>query len=116
MLASCGDDKSVRIWQRGGEKYAPFLAVELTRTLFSVSWSKTNGLIATCGSDNAITILNVNTDTSTIEVLKTIDAPHGAFDVNSVSWCPLENFSHLLASGGDDGCIKIHSVTRRALI
>ncbi|KAJ3005867.1 UNVERIFIED_CONTAM: hypothetical protein HDU68_004375, partial [Siphonaria sp. JEL0065] len=44
-----------------------------------------------------------------LKLVKEIPNAHGDFDVNSVRWCPLEKYSHLLVSGGDDSNVKIWS-------
>lgn len=42
-------------------------------------------------------------------IARVLDA-HGVSDVNSVSWCPTSTGEGLLASGGDDGLVKVWNV------
>jgi WD40 repeat protein len=46
----------------------------------------------------------------TIEIKSQMPDAHGVSDVNSVSWCPTEVGEGLLASGGDDGLVKVWRV------
>jgi WD40 repeat protein len=104
MFASCSDDSTVRLFQLNSQdQYENFQTIELKQTLYSISWSKINGMIVTCGSSNSITFINED-----FKVCGSIDEPHGSNDVNCVVWCNVEGYGHLLASGGDDCNVKIH--------
>ncbi|KAJ3341689.1 cytosolic iron-sulfur protein assembly [Gonapodya sp. JEL0774] len=89
-----------------------------TRPVYSVSWSKNveNGCVATGGGDNAVHIYTVDPSTSKLLPTAHLTHPHGAFDVNCVAWndaagktgeADKEGKRWLLASGGDDGVVRI---------
>nr|AGJ93100.1 cytosolic Fe-S cluster assembling factor Cia1 [Mastigamoeba balamuthi] len=70
-----------------------------TRPVFSVSWSKSHGLIATGCGDDSIRLF--------VEVFKQgliVEKAHNA-DVNCVAWNP--RVPSMLASCGDDNVVKI---------
>ena len=109
------DDKSVRLWkceeERVGARKDPkwnqscVILEHHSRTIFSVSWSKVHGYIATVGGDNVIKILKE--ENGQLQVVCEASLPLGGNEVNSIAWCPLEANANLLATGGDDGLIRI---------
>ncbi|EGF77700.1 hypothetical protein BATDEDRAFT_20611 [Batrachochytrium dendrobatidis JAM81] len=126
MIASVSDDKSLRVWKQDPmtKKYQPYITSlnHHDRTIYSVSWSKHHGLIATASGDNTICVSsiqpknNINQDMdpkhpdlcdATIVKLTTLVNAHGLNDINSVVWCPIEGFQNYLASAGDDGIVRI---------
>lgn len=69
-------------------------------------------MIAVCGSNNAITLIDFKSADGSAQVILTIQNPHGIFDVNSVAWCPMKASGNLLASCGDDNEIHVHSINK----
>ena len=129
-VVSVSDDLSIKIWKKeeksestGGalsilswsRKVAQWTCVSTlenahSRCIYSVSWSKVNGLIATASGDNSIKIFKYLPDENRLELLHTINEAHSQFDVNCVRWCPLESNGTLLASCGDDDLIRIWDI------
>ena len=127
FLFTVGDDLSLKIWKRNhhieGKKYENYLTVENlhSRTIYSVAINLP--LIATCGADNTICIselIEENNQSDPISentlkrhklnIIDKISDAHGYRDINCVSWCKVEGYTHYLASCGDDGLVKIWSV------
>ncbi|KAJ3052476.1 hypothetical protein HK097_006210 [Rhizophlyctis rosea] len=123
-LASAGDDKSLRFWRRqppdtssGAYRRDPKWVSSATipnhhsRTIYSVSWSKLNDLVATCGGDDAVKIVEVATSqdgsSTQTRVAAEVVRAHGQADVNCVRWCPLREYADLLATAGDDGVVRV---------
>jgi len=125
---SVSDDLSLKIWvkelskensnsswSRTGYSWKCVLTAEglHSRPIYSVSWSKYNGLIATCGADSSIKIskLYQNEDeTYYLHEEANLPLAHDGYDVNCVRWCPLESNSSLLASCGDDEIVRVWSM------
>ncbi|ODN02690.1 putative cytosolic iron-sulfur protein assembly protein Ciao1 [Orchesella cincta] len=113
-LVSCSDDQTLKIWKKadaGGDQSwscVATIAGHHTRAIYDVAWNKKNGLIATaCGDDHIRIFREVpatnELEKNNFELLFALRA-HSA-DVNCVKWHPrLEN---ILASTGDDGCVKV---------
>jgi cytosolic iron-sulfur protein assembly protein CIAO1 len=106
-LASVGDDLSLRIWKEEQGQYHPFSIYEKLHegTIYSVSWSKSHGKIATCGADNRIHILELVGDQLILK--DTVQDAHSISDINFVIWCPLPGNENYLASCGDNHNISI---------
>ncbi|KNC46305.1 uncharacterized protein AMSG_02757 [Thecamonas trahens ATCC 50062] len=81
-----------------------------TRDIYAVDWNKTTGLIAAAGGDNAIVVLAVdNAVASEVSTSLIASAPAAHDDdINAVAWHPRQ--PDLLASGADDGMIKVWQV------
>lgn len=83
------------------------------RSIYSVSWSKVSGSIASCGADNAIRItklVDLGEGFYKFDTVAVIDNAHSGFDINCVRWCPLDSHRSLLASCGDDDNVKLWSI------
>ncbi|KAF9162405.1 cytosolic iron-sulfur protein assembly [Actinomortierella ambigua] len=149
-LASVSADQTLKLWHcyqpgnpqlvpmvRRGEPVWKCIATVPNchdRCIYSVSWSKRHGHIATAGADNTIRIFSVtesatapapapeSATTQQQQDQETIAHPgpylttssqtmvtlaHGTSDINSVSWSPLAQHGDWLASGGDDGTVRI---------
>ncbi|KAJ3254485.1 cytosolic iron-sulfur protein assembly [Boothiomyces macroporosus] len=112
-LASVSDDQSLIVWKRsssGYEVHSKYPNLH-QRTIYSVSWSKQNNLIATCGGDNSFCIIEFNPDAENgLTLKKRYESAHGDSDINCISWCPLGNNSDLLATAGDDHLIRVWKI------
>lgn len=103
------------------------------RCIYSVSWSKAHGLMASAGADNTIRLFEAKeagpdaAGKLTEEQQRTLNEPgvllevgcvlevknaHGTSDINSVAWYPNEEHGDWLASGGDDGSVRIWRLVR----
>lgn len=118
-LVSCSDDRSLAVWQRHKEPTAdgaaPFtwkrlatIADRHSRTPLTVSWS-TRGVIASAGSDNAISLVVEGTDPSadgapTYTPLLRHPNAHDR-DINDVAWHPRR--PELFATVGDDCKVRL---------
>jgi WD40 repeat protein len=45
-----------------------------------------------------------------LALLARIEGAHGVHDVNALAWCPLAGGARVLASAGDDGCVRVWEV------
>lgn len=122
-LASCSDDKTVKIWQ----EYLPgnpegvatkdsesvwkcvcTLGGYHNRTIYDIDWSHQTGDIVTAAGDDAIRVFreDVGSDKNqpSFSLVASARKAHNQ-DVNSVMWNP--SVEGLLASCSDDGTIKI---------
>ncbi|KAI8848951.1 WD40-repeat-containing domain protein [Chytridium lagenaria] len=119
-LVSVSDDCSMRIWKRAQEarrqdpkwNCVQQLDNYHKRTIYSVSWSKTNGKIATASGDNTVKIASTNSEKVHLPAAE-LAQPHGKNDINCVSWCPLPNHSDLFATAGDDSVIRIWRIKEK---
>lgn len=121
-LASCSDDKTVKIWQ----EYLPgnpegiatkdnepvwkcvcTLGGYHNRAIYAIDWNHGTGDIVTADGDNYIRIFRENEcsdkNAPTFDLVASVRQAHTQ-DVNSVSWNPVAD---LLASCSDDGSVKI---------
>ncbi|KAK6353251.1 Cytosolic iron-sulfur protein assembly protein [Orbilia brochopaga] len=147
-LASASDDQTVRIWHRQPKAQSASPAQQPSiikqtddgsqdwqeqsclpkahsRTIYSIDWSKSTGLIATAGGDGRIVVYkeeNVAGDESTQgdsdgsrkewRVVAQIPSAHGVYEINSISWCPRwdkhgkKMGEEILLSTGDDGIVN----------
>lgn len=122
-LASCSDDKTVRIWQcylPGNElgvatdgknptwKCVCTLTGYHSRTVYAVDWSHLTGDIVTGCGDDSIRIFREEPDCDQNQPSFTqvvfINQAHSQ-DVNCVSWNP--KVPGLIASCSDDGLVKL---------
>lgn len=132
-IVSGGDDGLVKFWHqssnagtatggwRNDAKYVNENTLDksetgISRTIYSLSWSKRlPNLIAIGSGDNAVRLLSVDIPDSTTspmqaQVIDTVKEPHGYCDVNCVVWNPSERYRRFLASAGDDGVVRIWEV------
>ncbi|KAJ3094642.1 hypothetical protein HDU97_007734 [Phlyctochytrium planicorne] len=119
-LVSVSDDCSLRIWQRqaptGNRADPKWPCISHndnyhSRTIYSVSWSKQHGLIATASGDNTVKVAKLENDA--IVETSELKQPHGKNDVNCIAWCPLSSNSDLFATAGDDSIIRIWRIKNR---
>jgi len=114
-LASCSDDKTVRVWAAQDQQFLSWkLVCTLSgfndRPIYDVSWSKGSiNLLATCSGDNTINIFKQDSYsgdqlTCMTQVCK---ASHDS-DVNTIEFNSVEE--RLVASGSDDGTVKVWMV------
>ncbi|CAO3659979.1 unnamed protein product [Umbelopsis ramanniana] len=127
QIVSASDDTTLRFWKQykpnnpegvatpgNAAKWKNICTIsgQHERCIYSVSWSKVHGRVASASGDNHIKIFteessvqDVNAPTWNISASVT-DA-HGVSDINSISWFPNEKHGDWLASGGDDGVVNI---------
>ncbi|KAH5651586.1 cytosolic iron-sulfur protein assembly protein 1 [Parastagonospora nodorum] len=158
-LATCSDDRTVRIWRRKPRERAEsassntgipsiirsaaidedwyqdaILPQVHERAIYSVSWSRTTGLIASAGSDGKIIIYKerwrkrtpngVDTDNMQIDgsepasltewfVLAELFSAHSVFEINHVTWAKRADKDkrydgeEVIVSTGDEGEVKV---------
>ncbi|KAH8548718.1 WD40-repeat-containing domain protein [Umbelopsis sp. PMI_123] len=127
QIVSASDDTTLRFWKQykpnnpegvatpgNTAKWKNICTVsgQHERCIYSVSWSKVHGRVASASGDNNIKIFdeesevqNVNAPTWLISA--SVADAHGVSDINSVCWYPTEKHGDWLASGGDDGIVNI---------
>ncbi|CCE78285.1 Piso0_000905 [Millerozyma farinosa CBS 7064] len=128
-LVSASDDKTVRIWSSTSKEESTANSEKLPSSLksepkemvweeetvlplahdypvYSVSWSKTSGRIASVGSDGNIVVYKEDGSKNWI-IEDKISYAHGVFEVNCVIWCLLEDGEEALATAGDDGSVNL---------
>ncbi|KAH8935611.1 hypothetical protein BDL97_17G037900 [Sphagnum fallax] len=123
-MVSCSDDLTLMVWDTSADcvstsadgvapwKHLATISGYHDRTIFSVHWSRVNGLIASGAGDDCIRVFdelrdNVSTlpgEGLSYEMVLKQEKAHST-DVNCVRWHPKE--PRLLASAGDDGVVKI---------
>ncbi|OAK95998.1 putative cytosolic iron-sulfur protein assembly protein 1 [Phaeosphaeriaceae sp. SRC1lsM3a] len=160
-LATCSDDCTVRIWRRKPRElpdnaytntntgipsiirsaaidedwYQDALLPQLhERAIYSVSWSRTTGLIASAGSDGKILIYKeqwrqqtsngVNGEAMQVDgeqpqslaewvVVAELFSAHDVFEINHVTWAPradkgkVWDGEEVVVSTGDEGEVKV---------
>ncbi|KAF8782914.1 probable cytosolic iron-sulfur protein assembly protein CIAO1 [Argiope bruennichi] len=126
MMASCSDDKTVKIWRQylpGNSEGVPTTGEDPAwkcvctlsgyheRAIYDVSWCPATDLIATACGDNGIRVFKEAPDSdphSPTFNLVAADRDTHDQDVNCVHWNA--KTSGLLASGGDDGIVRLWEV------
>uniref|UniRef100_A0A6G1SC74 Probable cytosolic iron-sulfur protein assembly protein Ciao1 n=1 Tax=Aceria tosichella TaxID=561515 RepID=A0A6G1SC74_9ACAR len=114
-LVTCSDDKTVRIWKNHAHDKLPEVEENSwkcisviqgyhARSIYNVSWSKVDNVIASASGDNSLAIYRMDTKENTFICSDKSSQSHDC-DVNCVSWHPRQ--SSLLASGSDDFKIKL---------
>lgn len=121
-IVSCSDDGSLKIWKEylpgniegivatDGATWKCICTISgyHNRTVYDVSWSHLNDLIATACGDDSIRIFKedeaCDSNAPTFSQIICIDKAH-AQDVNTIEWNPVD--ADLLLSGSDDGDIKL---------
>ncbi|CAM6101588.1 unnamed protein product [Calypogeia fissa] len=126
-LVSCSDDLALMIWDTSsdssgaaGSEHRPWkhlytISGYHDRTIFSVHWSRANGLIASGAADDCLRIFaedrmvesSLPGGGSAFSMVVKKEKAHST-DVNCVRWHPTH--PRLLASAGDDGTVKIWEV------
>lgn len=74
--------------------------------VYSVSWSAKTGKISSTGSDGKLVIYR-ETESKKWEIESVYESAHGVYEINSVSWCTLDDKTEVLVTAGDDGAINI---------
>ncbi|OUM69683.1 hypothetical protein PIROE2DRAFT_65795 [Piromyces sp. E2] len=109
FLVSVSDDMSIIIWKCF--KISVLKGLH-TRPIYSVSWSKLNNKIATCGGDNYIRVFELDQENSTEEepkfkLIASKQNGHGQSDINSVMWSTDKENPDLILTAGDDNNVHI---------
>lgn len=119
-LASCSDNRVVRVWYNSAHDKLPTVAPDSwkcvsviqgyhSRSIYDVAFCRNMDLIASASGDNSITIyksvLSEGNLTDFMGVGKRSESHES--DVNSLAWNPKTD---ILASGSDDGHIKLWSL------
>lgn len=127
-LASCSDDKTVKIWKEylpGNQqgivtvnndptwKCVCTLSGHHNRPVYDISWCHQTGILATGCGDDAIRLFKEDPSASSpdepsFENFVTVHKAH-SMDINAVTWNP--KVEGLLASCSDDGEIKLWQYT-----
>ncbi|RZF40351.1 hypothetical protein LSTR_LSTR008781 [Laodelphax striatellus] len=131
-LASCSDDKTVKIWQQylpGNPEGVVTQSNEPTwkcvctlsgyhsRVVYDIAWCHQTDLIATACGDDAIRVFketpSSHKNQPEFELICTVHRAHTQ-DVNSVAWNPKE--AGLLASAGDDSRVNLWQFKEETII
>ncbi|KQK82424.1 hypothetical protein AAES_74784 [Amazona aestiva] len=131
-LASCSDDRTVRVWQRfrpGNQRGVPCSSTEPTwkcvcnlsgyhtRTIYDVAWCHLTGALATACGDDAIRVFEEGAGGAEQEPGFSLaaHAPRAhAQDVNCVAWSPAEPGLLAPSSKGEMG-LKVYSRLNRTV-
>ncbi|KAI9595102.1 putative cytosolic iron-sulfur protein assembly protein CIAO1 [Syncephalis fuscata] len=128
-IVSGSDDNTIKIWRRQKtateEQPSVFrrqnhdalwqcvatINEQHSRCIYYVSWSKVHNRIVTASGDNNVKVFEINEDMSTgtlsTQLACVKENAHGVTDVNVAIWCSLPEYGNLLATGGDDGIVRI---------
>ncbi|KAF9493191.1 WD40 repeat-like protein [Pleurotus eryngii] len=129
-LASSSDDKTVRIWKRVKEhSWESVLAITgHERSVYSISWGvgksddgASLGWLASASGDGQVIVWELtkpsDSDTAPMSstppghsIIAKLEAAHGVYDVNAVSWCPRQGYEDILATAGDDCSVRVWKV------
>jgi cytosolic iron-sulfur protein assembly protein CIAO1 len=105
FLVSVSDDLSLRLYKLKNKQYEQVAVLENLHSRTIYTCSVKFPFIATGGGDDAICITKIIVDGTSLslKLIERIENAHD-FDVNTVCFSKNEN---LLASGGDDGIVKV---------
>ncbi|KAG2184237.1 hypothetical protein INT44_009252 [Umbelopsis vinacea] len=127
QIVSASDDTTMRFWKQykpnnpegvatpgNAPKWKNICTIsgQHERCIYSVSWSKVHGRVASASGDNHIKVFTEESSAQAVNaptwnISASVSDAHGVSDINSVSWFPTEKHSDWLASGGDDGLVNI---------
>lgn len=118
-LVTCSDDRTIRIWKNHAHSEMPVVQANSwkctsvvqgyhSRPIYDVSWCKQADVIVSASGDNSIAIYERDSANSQegdiFSCVQKYNQAHKC-DVNAICWNPKS--ANLLASGGDDRCIKL---------
>lgn len=122
LLCTSSDDLSVSFYRYDLQKQKYTVIAQASgfanRSLYAVHWAPASiSLVAVASGDNSLTLLGLHEDADGLHprvVFRESDAHHA--DVNTVCFYPTvlkeaSGSSLLLASGGDDGAVRLWKVT-----
>eukprot|EP00958_Prasinococcus_capsulatus_P025786 scaffold4455_cov403-Prasinococcus_capsulatus_cf.AAC.3 len=78
-----------------------------SRTIYALDASHAHNAVATIGGDNRLCIFDWAPEAGKLELSQCLDNAH-PLDGNSVRWQP--KLARLLATGGDDGTVRLWKV------
>ncbi|KAK3946284.1 cytosolic iron-sulfur protein assembly protein [Diplogelasinospora grovesii] len=91
-----------------------------TRDIYSASWSRQSGMVASTGSDGVVVVYG-ETEGDGWKVLATVEYAHGPYEINHVTWCKRfdkkestegEEEEEMLVTTGDDGIVRPWKIKR----
>lgn len=155
-LITCSSDLTIRVWRRvlpeGQPDRPPYSGIPSTmrpsgeekwvceatlpaahdRDIYSVSWSKKTGRVASTGGDSKVVVYEERPRPADVDVpsspaaeqpspatawhvLATLPLAHGPYEVNHVTWCPRFDAARgddgeMLVTTGDDGSVRAWAV------
>ena len=125
-LASCSDDRTIRIWKRQPKEKGPeqskFSIIRSSsieedwqevsrlpevhaRSIYSVAWSKASGRIVSTGGDGKILVYEEK-DGEWIIVAQ-VDEAHEVAEINHVCWLAKKDGTESILSTGEDGAVRL---------
>ena len=126
-LASCSDDLTIRIWRRIPKEKGPQqsqlsiirsgsieeewveerqLPQVHVRPIYSISWSRKTGLLASTGGDGKIVVYR-EAEGGRWSVQAQVNEAHDVSEINHVCWARKSDDQEVLISTGEDGAIKM---------
>ncbi|KJH51085.1 WD domain, G-beta repeat protein [Dictyocaulus viviparus] len=125
-LVTVGEDHVVNLWKRDSPEgpavtdkwrsIAKLFVEDTELPLYTISWHKITGLIASGGGDGIIRIFRVEGSEDDEHIIQTISMDTNANEINCVAWNPTTTSedntdSWMLASCSDDGTIRLFGVS-----
>lgn len=106
LLASCGNDKTVRLWDVRGKPILLDTLTEHGASVWDVAFSPTDALLASCGNDNAVRMWDLEHLPQPYEFTRFVDHHEPVY---SLAFSP---DGQLLASASYDNTVHIREITR----
>ena len=106
-LVSVGDDLMICVWDVSSFELITKIDGLHSDPIYSVDWSQ-NGVIATAGGTQ---VKLLKFDGQELEILDTINEPHGQYDVNHCLFSKATGYHDYLATCGDDCIVNLYKVT-----